>query len=213
MKNKKPKAFTLIEIIVALSIFSIVAVVALGALVKIISANKKAQTLQAAMTNVNFAFDAISRDLRVGSTYYCRNDIQWTSNANDTLSMQSCAPDQGKLLAFESSKIDASNPSCRLIFVYRFVDISTVGVVRWQIEKAEKRFCTDVINQNNSGNALFVPVTSSNVVITDYRLGVSYDVNTQPYPRAFIRLVGFAGTSEKEKTYFDLQTVVSPRVP
>ncbi|MES2216744.1 MAG: type II secretion system protein, partial [Patescibacteria group bacterium] len=67
------KAFTLVEMIVALGIFSIVAVVALGALVKILSVNQKAQTLHQAMTNLNFSLESISRELRTGASLHCES--------------------------------------------------------------------------------------------------------------------------------------------
>ena len=208
------KGFTLIEIIVALGIFSVVAVVSLGALVKIIDANRKAQTLQAAMTNLNFALDAVSRELRVGSSYHCETTDQWTTGTNDSLASRSCAANQGQLIAFESSKVDnISVPHCRLIFVYRFENTGTNGSPRWQLEKAEKSLCGDIINPNNTGDVAYVSVISPNVTVADYRLGVSYDQNTQPFPRTFIRLVGYAGTREKERTYFDIQTTISARIP
>src|SRR3989344_4857691 len=87
---KNSRAFTLVEMIVALGIFSIVAVVALGALVKIISANKKAQTLQASITNLSFALDSMSRELRVGTKYHCDVNPSLSYNS-DTLATAACS--------------------------------------------------------------------------------------------------------------------------
>ena len=81
--------------------------------------------------------------------------------------------------------------------------------------KAQQNLCADNINllQNNSNG--FLPVISSNVVITDYRLAVmSQEENgtALPYPRILVRLIGYAGVDEKEKTYFDVQTSITQRV-
>src|ERR1035437_4002808 len=63
--------FTLIEMLVSISIFMVVAVVAVTALLKIVDANRKSQTLQDAINNINFAMDSITREIRVGNMYTC----------------------------------------------------------------------------------------------------------------------------------------------
>ena len=71
-KNKNNnKGFTLIEMIVSIAIFMIVALVAVGAFLKIIDLNNKSHTLKDSINNINFALDLMSRELRVGSNYYC----------------------------------------------------------------------------------------------------------------------------------------------
>ncbi|MES2409306.1 MAG: type II secretion system protein [Patescibacteria group bacterium] len=75
MLNKKTKintkGFTLIEIMVAVSIFALVMVVAIGAVLSIVSANKKSQAVSSVLTNLNFALEAMVRDLRTGYNYSC----------------------------------------------------------------------------------------------------------------------------------------------
>lgn len=65
------KGFTLIEIMVAVSIFSMVMVVAIGATLAIVSANKRAQALNSVIANLNFAIEGMVRDLRTGYDYDC----------------------------------------------------------------------------------------------------------------------------------------------
>lgn len=67
----KDSGFTLIEIMVAISIFSVVMLVAIGAVLAIVSANKKAQALNSVISNLNFALEGIARDLRTGYDYGC----------------------------------------------------------------------------------------------------------------------------------------------
>lgn len=67
--------FSLIELMVSLSIFSIVMTISLGTLLTLIDANTKAQALSSSMTNISFALDSISRNLRTGKDYYCAGDI------------------------------------------------------------------------------------------------------------------------------------------
>lgn len=67
----KQKGFTLIEIMVSTSIFMIIMLVALGALISSSNAAKKSQALRSAMDNVNFALESMTRSLRMGSDYAC----------------------------------------------------------------------------------------------------------------------------------------------
>lgn len=79
MKNQTQKTspsshargFTLVEMIVAIFIFSIVMVVAVGALVSVVEANRKAQGVKSVMNNLNFALDSMTRAIRVGTDYSC----------------------------------------------------------------------------------------------------------------------------------------------
>src|SRR3989344_5459228 len=69
--SKSGKGFTLIEMIVSVALFAVVMVVAVGALLSLTGANKKAQALQSVMNNLNISVDNIVRSIRMGSTYTC----------------------------------------------------------------------------------------------------------------------------------------------
>lgn len=63
------KGFTLVEIMVSLAIFSLVMVVALGAFLKIVDLNKRAQNVESAVNNLTFTMEALTRELRTGQSY------------------------------------------------------------------------------------------------------------------------------------------------
>lgn len=63
------KGFTLVEIMVSLAIFSLVMVVALGAFLKIVDLNKRAQSVESAVNNLTFTIEALTRELRTGQSY------------------------------------------------------------------------------------------------------------------------------------------------
>lgn len=73
--SKKNRAFTLIEIMVATSIFMIIMLVAMGALITSSDTAKKAQAMRIALDSVNYAMEGMTRYLRTGSDFYCTNDI------------------------------------------------------------------------------------------------------------------------------------------
>ncbi len=208
--------FTLIEMIVALAIFSVVAVVALGALMKIISANKKAQSLMSAMTNINFALESMSREMRVGSNFYC---VGGETTVGSTFTSTGCPTGlrpstsggtDGPMIAFRSSKVDSSQTTpCNLIYAYHFVYDGS----RWDILKASQaggNGCTDTLTYNtgspgSAGN--FSSIIDKNVIITDYFIKVT----SASFPLATIRISGYVGARETERTYFDVQTAISAR--
>lgn len=65
-KFKKNRGFTLIEMMVAVAIFSLVLVIALGAILTILDSNRKARTLTEVMNNLNFSLEMITRSLKTG---------------------------------------------------------------------------------------------------------------------------------------------------
>jgi len=72
MKSSQPSAgFTLVEMIVAVALFAIVMVVAVGALLALTGANKKAQAIQSVMNNLNITLDGMVRSIRMGTEYHC----------------------------------------------------------------------------------------------------------------------------------------------
>ena len=74
-KHKKitKKGFTLIEMMVAVFVFSAVMVIAVGAIFSIVSANKTSQALKSVLDNLNSAMDSMSREIRYGTNYHCEN--------------------------------------------------------------------------------------------------------------------------------------------
>ena len=63
------KGFTLIEIIVAVSIFVIVMLISMMALLSSINANRKAQNMSRVIGNLNLAIETMVRDIRTGYDY------------------------------------------------------------------------------------------------------------------------------------------------
>ncbi len=65
------KGFTLIEIMVSLSVFIIIMTLSLGSILSILNLNEKSQTKKTAMDNLNFALESMSRTIRFGTNFYC----------------------------------------------------------------------------------------------------------------------------------------------
>lgn len=71
------KGFTLIEIMVSVAIFAVVVMIAIGSIISILDANRKAQSLNVIMNNLNFSFESMIRDIRTGSNYLVPTQNDW----------------------------------------------------------------------------------------------------------------------------------------
>lgn len=96
------KGFTLVELLVATLIFTMVAVVSMGALLTTFGSAKNSRALRFAMDNVNFAIESMTRSIRMGTNYICvegGDDIQMIDNPDQT---KDC--ERGTFLAFIPQK-------------------------------------------------------------------------------------------------------------
>lgn len=57
--------------IVSLAVFSVVITIAVGALLVLVKTNDQLQGEQSVMTNLSFALDSMTREIRTGTKYYC----------------------------------------------------------------------------------------------------------------------------------------------
>ncbi|MBY0539405.1 prepilin-type N-terminal cleavage/methylation domain-containing protein [Patescibacteria group bacterium] len=109
------RAFTLIELMVAVSIFAIVMLIGVGALLSLVETNRRAQAINSVMNNLNAAVESMSRSMRVGTSYYCSNSS--IPPAPATLDdPQDCPDDGGVLLAFESAEGDSSESNDQIVY-------------------------------------------------------------------------------------------------
>lgn len=71
--NKKDgaKGFTLIEMMVAVGLFAIVMLIATAVIFSIINGNRKSQTINTVVNNLNFSLESMIRDIKTGYWYSC----------------------------------------------------------------------------------------------------------------------------------------------
>lgn len=63
--------FSLIEMLVSLSLFTIVSVIVVGTILMLVNSNKKLQGEQQVMVGLSAVLDSMTREIRMGSFYYC----------------------------------------------------------------------------------------------------------------------------------------------
>ena len=117
--KKTSRGFTLIEMMVAVSLFAIVMLVGVGALLSLVQANARAQAINSVMNNLNAALESMSRTIRVGTTYHCETSS--TPPSPGILALpQDCPtasyPNTNVLFAFEGANGDPNNPNDQIVY-------------------------------------------------------------------------------------------------
>lgn len=83
--QKNSAGFTLIEMIVSLAVFSMVVTTAVGAMLVLIATNQRLQGEQSVMTNLAFALDTMTREIRTGFNYYCEAEPNYSSSGPNNI--------------------------------------------------------------------------------------------------------------------------------
>jgi len=162
------RGFTLVEILVSITIFLVVMTVAMGSVVSIINTNRKVGISKALMDNLNFAMESISREIRFGKNYHCIT----AGDSGPYSTTQNC-PSGGTAISFYSQE--------GAQVIYRLngtaIEVSTDnGTTYIPITSPE------VIVQD----------------LTFYVVGANPPPGDTLQPRVIIRLKGLAGTGQNQ---------------
>ena len=201
--SKTKRGFTIIETMIAISIFILVVMIGMDSLLNASVVHQKSQNMRSILDNLSFILEDMSRNLRVGYSYRCLSSF---SSTNIEVP-QSCA--SGRVLAFENSIGDPSSSADQ--WVYKIE--STDGGVTYNISKSI-----------NSGGGLN-PWVQLNPDEVDLKSASGFSVlgaeafdpldsnSDTGKPFVIIKLVGeINDTKNNVKTPFSLQTSISQRV-
>lgn len=117
--------FTLIELTVSVAVFSVAILIITSALLGVVDASRKAQTVRAAIDNVGSSVDNMSRLMRIGTTYHCGClgsggaliECGTATPANISVN-KDCPPASGggEFLAFEGAGGSRSTSDDQIVF-------------------------------------------------------------------------------------------------
>ena len=191
-RKRDEKGFTIVEMLVAIFVFTIVMLVSSGAIFSILDANRKTRTIQLAIDNVDFALESMARTLRTGMSYHC--DYSVTTPARDV--PLDCIVIGANSIVFEEANGTITDPNDN--YVYR------LNTVTNQIER-----------QKNTSTG-FVSITAPDIPITHLSFFV-WNTNSADgrQPVVIIRLEGLVGPAAdpRKMTRFNLETLVTQRLP
>lgn len=199
MPKRNGKGFTLVEMLVALSIFATVMVVASGSLISIIAAHRKAQAIRSTIDNLDLGIESMVRSIRTGNTYYCNTGEPAVVSMND---VQDCSIG-GSFIAFHPSEI---SPGILSDVIRASYTLRTNEEGRGYIERTLYASATSYVT---------LPVTSvENVDIKELKfhvIGTNPTDNIQPY--VLIKIKGeVLGRTGEKATQFELQTIAVQRI-
>ena len=81
-KHSRQHGFTLVELMVALSLFTIVVLAAVSSLYSVNNASRKVTAMRSVLDNLNFAIESMSRTIRTGSGITCGGTSNQTGSRN-----------------------------------------------------------------------------------------------------------------------------------
>ncbi len=182
--KKSNSGFTLIEVLVSMSIFSIVMLVATGAVFSVIEANRKSHSLKSVMTNLNFALESMMRDIRVGTRYAC-------DGSGD------CPISPGARFLYKANR-DVDGDS-----FYDPLDNNDQIEYALSGGRIEKRIY--------GTSPSTYPITAEEITITDLKFYVIGTGNSDgKQPKVVFTISGYSGAGNS-KSDFNIQTTVSQR--
>lgn len=188
------RGFSLIEIVISIGIFAVVMTVALGALLSINLANKRAQSVRIVLDNVNFALENMARELRLGKNYHCGADVAFDRSIS--FSPADCSSSEG--IAFLSP---ATNPGQFIQTQYRLGPIAGTQCLTQSL----------CISQDDT---TFYPLTSPpEITIEKLNFVVTGSGRDSLQPQVIINLAGVGRGYDSDNAKFDfkIQTTVTQR--
>jgi prepilin-type N-terminal cleavage/methylation domain-containing protein len=194
--SQNNNGFTLIEMLVALSLFTIVVTIAVGAFLSLIGASKSVQSEQSVITTLTFVLDSMTREIRTGTNYYCNTrSVLDDTNQVATSTVRDCNTGSDGLSFVEAgSSITASASNKRVAYYYDNSSTTNRTIMRKVGNGTPQSIVSDGITVTNA--QFFVTGTD--------RLGVGTDIN-QPTVTIILEATDDTGASTV------LQTTVTQR--
>ncbi len=176
--------FTLLEMLIAVSVFATVATMSVGTLLAVSDAQQKILTLRITQDNLGFVFDTMGKEIRTGTSYHCGTGID-----DFSITPRDCA-DGGLSFTFSSGGNAVT---------YR---ISSAG-------RMERVFMGGTPSQAISVfTSSEITITNLKFYVWGSPPASSGDIYQ---PRALVIMQGTAGVKQRTKSSINIQTMISQR--
>lgn len=203
LTNKTTKAFTLIEVVIAVGLFSIVMMVALAIILSVVDNNKKVHSVNVVVDNLNFAIDSMVRDIKTGKSYQCSGDMTVNTavvpdctnpiNSN-VITLISTLYDQDKIVQYEFEAEDTGPGGHTGRIVKRSCFITSGSIKTCQDGKVDRS-----------------ELTSSEINITGVTFIINPGTPSSEQPTVFLLIKGTSAINPTEASDFRIQTLISQR--
>ncbi len=192
--------FTLVELMVSLSLFIIVVLALVGSLYNVNNASRKVQAMRTVMDNLNFSMESMARTIRTGENIKCNGDnnqgdpncsLRYTTGG-DTLSVKSTLGE-----------------NARITYSYEKDPATGRGTLYKQRDELDT-------NGNTISIGDTVALTSPEIDVQSFRFyvqGVDTSFTDQVQPSVIIKMEGVATAGADNVAPFAIQTMLSQRAP
>jgi type II secretory pathway pseudopilin PulG len=188
--------FTLVELMVAVTLFTATFIAISGSFLSIIDAYKKVTSERVNVDNLSFAVESMVRGLKTGTAFHC-------GAGGVGIGLPQDCPFGNTYLAFKDATSDQ--------IVYQFVPCPNVDPLCGRVQRSD------------DGGASFYPLTDI-PTITQITTLKFYVVGNTPLalpdptgdveqPKVIILMKGQVGSDPRRLSTFDLQTIVTQRKP
>ncbi len=206
-KKNNRKGFTIIETMISISLFLVVVMAGLGALLNANLLHQKSQNTRSIMDNMSFIMEEMSRNIRnikTGTSYYC---ITGGDSLGNVATRKSSLPGQNCWgIAFEIPDGDTTYPNDQWVYLIA-PDTTTpnnpIGI--WKSTQGPYTSLTNFIKLTPD-EVLIDPVSGFYILGAESPTAIPADTQ-QPF--VIIRLVGSIKSTTGAPTPFHLETSVS----
>lgn len=180
------KGFTLVEMLVAVSVFSMVMLMATGSVFSIVEANKKTHSIKSVMTNLNFALESMARDIRVGLKYRCTND-----SGDSGVTALDCGGAGGTVFSYKANRdLDGNG-------------YDDSDRIKYWVQGGR------IMRQSASDPA--IPITATEITVDSLRFYVDGSAQYDGRQPKVVMTVGGSSGVGKTRSEFNIQTTISQR--
>lgn len=182
--QKENKGFTLVEVLVAFALFTIVMTIVAASITAMATGNRKERALREAMDGINAAMESMSRNIGVGVSYDC------------------------ELIPSSGATSDCANGGSRMGFISSSGQFTVYQLANGEIER-----CISTAPSGPCAGS-YVAMTPPEVTVNSlkfYVQGSSRGDDEQPH--VTITISGKTSTSTQYVTPFFLETTVTERLP
>lgn len=190
MPHADSRGFSLVEMVVAVALFAVIMLVAIGALLALVDANRKARTLESVMNNLNISLDSMIRAVRMGTNYNCGSTL--IPNPSTGADCETGAT----LLSFAPYGSDETQQAERTVYSF---EVDAAGAGR--------------LYRSQDGGDNSIPITAQEIDIDEVTF---YAIGTKPgdvtQPKVVVVVKGTAGGENlKTRTTFYIQATAVQR--
>ena len=184
LNYKKRNGSTMIELLVAMSIFAIFVAIAIGGFIQSLSSQRLILKLMSATDGMTFPLEQISREVRVGSDFQSSGPNNFVNNFYFN--------------RVEGSGVEGEDQEYQIMYSY---DSASHSIVRKK---------TLLINGSPSGTSYEEKITPDNIQVDDFRVRVYQLIPSGPY--RIVVLIAVSAVDKGVTITNHIQTTLSSRL-